>query len=214
MIQELHLSGASVREIAQMTGKDRKTVKKYLNGDPDILCRSKPRSSMDTGTGYIVPQIKAGKTAAVIVRSIIDRGYDTTESYIRYYVKKNALRYGLELSKYCCTTGKYDADGNKLPIVKYVTRKSIFNHLWANMDLPNIQRDYLWSQHEVLPELDRCMRLFGEFSIKKNIPCLYLFIEKFKESPIRELASFYERFGQRYKRYRECGSKPTEQWVC
>ena len=38
-IQELHKNGFSIRKIAQITEKERKTVKKYLEGDPDKLCQ-------------------------------------------------------------------------------------------------------------------------------------------------------------------------------
>ena len=33
-IQELYKTGASIREISRITGKERKTVKKYIEGNP------------------------------------------------------------------------------------------------------------------------------------------------------------------------------------
>ena len=44
-IQSLYKSGISIREITRITGKNRNTVRKYLHGDPDLLCRSNVRSS-------------------------------------------------------------------------------------------------------------------------------------------------------------------------
>lgn len=59
-IQGLHKSGASIREIAHITGKERKTVKKYLDGDPDTLCRSNKHSQLESCTDSIIKTSKMG----------------------------------------------------------------------------------------------------------------------------------------------------------
>ena len=46
-IQTFHKAGISVQEISQITGKDRKTVKKYLEGDPNKLCHSNVHGSLE-----------------------------------------------------------------------------------------------------------------------------------------------------------------------
>ena len=74
-IQSLHKSGASIREIARITGKERKTVKKYIDGDPDILCRSNKRSQLASCTDDIVKSIKDGLTASDISRQLQEQGY-------------------------------------------------------------------------------------------------------------------------------------------
>ena len=45
-IQKMHQDGDSIHEIARITGKERKTVKKYLEGEPDLLCKSNKRSCL------------------------------------------------------------------------------------------------------------------------------------------------------------------------
>lgn len=39
-IQGLHNSGKSINDIARITGKDWKTIKKYLDGDPEQLVKA------------------------------------------------------------------------------------------------------------------------------------------------------------------------------
>ena len=83
-IQSLHKSGASIREISRITCKERKTVKKYIDGDPDILCRSNKHSSLESCTDDIIKNIKEGLTASAIAKQLQDRGYQYTLSNIRH----------------------------------------------------------------------------------------------------------------------------------
>ena len=189
-IQSLHKAGASIREIARITGKERKTVKKYLDGDPDTLCRSKKHSRLEACTDSIIKDIKEGLTASVIAKRLLDHGYQYTLSNIRHYVVSVAEQYRLEISKYSSTAPKYEQNGEKKPAVDHITRKGIFNHLWMNIKLTPNHREYIWSQNEKLFELECCVREFREIFDKKSMPCLYLFIERYKTSSIKELASF------------------------
>ena len=189
-IQTLHKSGASIREIARITNKERKTVKKYLEGDPDNLCRSNKHSQLESCTDNIIKNIQDGLTASTIAKQLQDQGYQYTLSNIRHYVTSIAAQYGLEISKYNRTAPKYDQNGKKKQPMDYVTRKGIFNHLWMKVRLTPKHREYLWTQNSNLFELECCIREFREIFEKKSMTCLYLFIERYKMSSIKEIASF------------------------
>lgn len=189
-IQNLHKAGASLREISRITGKDRKTIKKYIEGDPDILCRSNKHSELESCTDSIIKKIKEGMTASDIAKQLKDQGYQYTLSNIRYYVTSVAKQYGLEISKYNSTAPKYERIGEKKQPVDYVTRKGIFNHLWMDIHLTPNHREYIWSKNSNLFELECCIREFRELFSKKNMPYLYLFIERYRNSTIKEIASF------------------------
>jgi hypothetical protein len=189
-IQSLHNSGTSIREIAHITGKERKTVKKYLEGDPDILCRSNKRSALSSCDNSIIKRIREGMTASAIAKQLQSEGYLYTISNIRHYITTVAEQHGLNLSKYSSTCAKYVPDGKKQSEVDYVTRKGIFNHLWMNIKLTTDHREYLWDRYNDLFELELCIREFREIFNKKSMPYLYLFIERYKISPIKEIASF------------------------
>ena len=189
-IQSLHKSGASIREISRITCKERKTVKKYIDGDPDILCRSNKHSSLESCTDDIIKNIKEGLTASAIAKQLQDRGYQYTLSNIRHYATSIAKQYGLEISKYSRTASKYEQSGEKKPTVEYITRKGIFNHLWMDVRLTSNHRECIWTQNSILFELECCIREFREIFEKKSMPRLYLFIERYKSSSIKEIASF------------------------
>ena len=73
---------------------------------------------------------------------------------------------------------------------EHITRKGIFNYLWMRGKLTSEHHEFLWDKYNVLSELEICIREFRDVFSQKNMPKLYLFIEKYKHSVIKELASF------------------------
>ena len=59
-----------------------------------------------------------------------------------------------------------------------------------NEDLTKEHRDYLWKKMPILWEVEQCIKEFRNLFNKKNLPLLYLFIDRNKSSQIKELASF------------------------
>lgn len=189
-IQKLHKDGFSVQEILQITGKDRRTVKKYLDGDPNKLCHSNVHGSLERYTDFIIKSIQSGLTQSAIARKLADLGYAGTSANARQYICKVATVNGLELRKYCIGSAKYNDDGSKKPDVDYITRKGIFNYLWMNGELTKKHKDFLWKQMPILWEVEQCIKEFRQLFSKKSLPLLYLFIEYYKTSEIKELSSF------------------------
>ena len=189
-IQELYQKSVSIHEIARITGKERKTVKKYLEGNPDKLCRSNKHGALEGYQDFIIKSIQKGLTQSAIARELTSLGYTGTISNARQYICTVALRYGMEISKYSNTQARYNDDGNAKTKLDYITRKGIFNYLWMNAELTKTHHDYLWQQFPILQEVERCIREFREIFNKKSMPKLYLFIERYKVSGIKELASF------------------------
>ena len=189
-IQELYKTGASIREIARITGKERKTVKKYIEGNPDELCRSNKHGCLEGYKDFIIKCIQKGMIQSAIARELTTLGYTGTNSNARQYIRTIALQYGMEISKYSNTQARYNDDGTVKPKLDYITRKGIFNYLWMNTELTQAHHDYLWQQLPILQEMERCIREFREIFNKKSMPNLYLFIERYKFSEIKEIASF------------------------
>ena len=189
-IQELYQKGISIHEIALITGKERKTVKKYLEGNPDKLCRSNKHGCLEGYQDFIIKSIQKGLTQSAIARELTSLGYTGTISNARQYICTIALQYGIEISKYSNRKARYNDDGTLKPKLDYITRKGIFNYLWMNTELTQAHHDYLWQQLPILQEMERCIREFREIFDKKSMPKLYLFIERYKISGIKELASF------------------------
>lgn len=186
-IQQLHDSGESIHSIARITGKHRNTVKKYLTGDKAILCRFNKRSNLDRYTDFIIKELKDGMTVSGIAKSIQQMGAECSLTNIRSYIKKLADQNDIIPSKY---TSRSPMPGNQAGKVNYITRKGIFNHLWMDINLTPSNRLYLWNTYKDLPELESCIRDFREIFDKKSMPRLYLFISKYMNSEIKEIASF------------------------
>lgn len=189
-IQDLHRNGISIHQIAKITGKERRTVRKYVMGDPHILCRNQKHSHLDGHTDYIIKEIMAGKTASTIAKQLKESGENTTLSNIRDFIRRITKEYRLEISKYNNATSNYADDRSRKKQTDFITRKGIFNYLWMNGELTEKHHRSLWERYNVLPELEICIREFREIFKKKNMNYLYIFIERYKGSQIKELASF------------------------
>jgi transposase len=97
-MEELRRSGLSVTAIAEVTGFDRKTVRKYLL-HPELEPRYKPRpgapSQLDPFTPYIEERLAAGVwNAVVLTRELRERNYSGGYSTVKEYLqpKREAAR--------------------------------------------------------------------------------------------------------------------------
>ena len=97
-IEEMRRQGLSVTAIAEATGFDRKTVRKYL-AHPDLEPRYKPRPGrptlLDPFHGYMEERLAAGVwNAVVLTRELKERGYQGGYSTVKEYLqpKREASR--------------------------------------------------------------------------------------------------------------------------
>jgi len=77
-IQELKRQGLSIRRIGELTGYDRKTIRKYLQsgGQPVYGPRPGQPSKLDSFKPYLEERMKAGVwNAVVLLREIRERGF-------------------------------------------------------------------------------------------------------------------------------------------
>ena len=73
----------------------------------------------------------------------------------------------------------------------YITRAGLVNYLWQDDTLINdSQKKILFSEYPVLFEIQSCIREFRYIFHSGNMPMLYLFIEKYTLSGIKEFCSF------------------------
>lgn len=126
------------------------------------------------------------------VRELCCMGYTGSASNARQYISSVVKQYSLEITKYSSLSPKENENAGNVekPKVDYITRKGIFNYLWMNCELTSWHHTQLWGKYPVLEEIELCIRQFREIFNKKNMPLLYIFIERYKQSSIKELASF------------------------
>ena len=189
-IQGMREEGRTVSEISRLTGKDRRTIAKYLAGDPGVLCRSGTRSMLEQHLNFIIKSVEAGSTASGIIRGLKKLGYTGTDSNAKQFIAATVRKYGLSISRYRNKTPAEAGNNRKKPGTGTVTRKGIFNHLWMGISLTKEHHTYILEKYPVLCELESCIRHFREIFRKRNIPMLYLFIERYRNSDVKELRSF------------------------
>lgn len=190
--QKLNQEGNSISEIARMTGKNWKTVKKYLEGKPYNLCRSNRQGVLDVFKDFILKEIQKGMTQVAIIRELREMGYTGTATNARQYICSAAKQYGLEIAKYRNASSKCMETANigQKHKADYITRKGIFNHLWMGMELTSWHHRQLWQKYPVLQETELCIRQFREIFDKRSMPLLYIYIDRYKQSSVKEFASF------------------------
>lgn len=80
--------------------------------------------------------------------------------------------------------------GSKGKTADYITREGVFKHMWMDVSLTDLHECYIYSKFSNLCELHICIREFRNIFKKKLVVLLYLFINKYKKSKIKELCSF------------------------
>lgn len=185
-IQEMYQSGISIREITRRIQINRQTTKKYLNGNPLILCRTNKRSSLDQHKDFIIKCLTEGKTQSETARLVMDLGCDCGEGNVLHYIHTIVIQHKIEVNKY--VSSSHGTVQSKK--TDYITRKGIFQYLWLHGELTSEHYEFLWNKYSVLQEIEKCIREFREIFRTKKMPLLYLFIERYKNSSIKELASF------------------------
>lgn len=193
-IQQLYNQGVKVSEIARRTGKNRKTISKYIEGETEKLCRSNSRAgSLDAYTGFIISELQNEVYQAEIVRKLKEKGYAGSAGNARSYIKKLCNEYGITASRYTSggnSTGTRNGSGSSGKAIDYITRKGIFNHLWMDINLTDYHKRYVYEQYPVLYQFEKCINEFRYIFENKNMVRLYLFADEYSKSNIKELVSF------------------------
>ena len=72
----------------------------------------------------------------------------------------------------------------------YITREGIFRHMWMNTELTDDHKKYIYDKYPNIWELHCCIKEFRNIFKNRNVPLLYLFVEKYSNSSIKALKSF------------------------
>jgi len=126
-------------------------------------------------------------------RQLKEKGYTGTGSNARGYMLQVIKEYNIHVNKYCSaenTKALKNNSGSTGTKFDYITRKGLFQHLWMNAELTEYHRKYIFDKYPILYSIDKCIREFRDCLSKKSLPRLYLFIDEYKNSGIKELSTF------------------------
>ena len=190
LANDYHAAGFSKRRIAKLLGVSRQTVIKYVGGDFEALCRKTLRSSIDAYHDYIVESLESGISRKDIYDNVVEMGFKGKQTCAYDYMNKLISHYGIEVSIYKSTSAEAIQRRKQIQEYDYVTRSALFKFVWMNTELSSDHKEYVFNKYPKLYELNNCVKEFRRVFDKGCMPSLYLFIEKYKRSDLKALASF------------------------
>lgn len=189
-IHEHFEAGYSKRAIAKMLHCSRNTVTKYLEGDYDSLCRKNFHSKMDRFYDYIIKELSSGMSRKDVYRNLVQKGYKGGQTAAYDYMNKIVERFHIDIAIYRSSSSDAIQKKKRLQQYDHISRAGIFRFLWMNQEITDNHKSYLLDTYPQLRTLMSCVLEFREIFRKKSMPCLYLFIEKYKNSDLKDLSRF------------------------
>ena len=194
-IQSFLKEGCSYREIGRRMGVGKNTIAKYRNGDPKELSMYGIRQSkIDPYYEFVIQCLQNRWSKSKTVKALYAKGYTGSKSNAFEYLCKleNKLQTEFEPQTYVRTMTecmKYRT-GSVGKEKDYITREGVFRFMWMNTELTEKHKNYIYEKYPEIPELCCCINHFREIFVKKSVPLLYLFIERYRDNKIKAIKSF------------------------
>ena len=189
-ILKLHEAGYGLRMISRTLHCSRNTVTKYINGNFDAVCKSSLYSSLNRFYDTTVKLLSAGMCRKDVLQNLKENGYTGGKSAAYNFMNAVAKEQNISISVGQSTTEDVIQKRVELMKYDYVGRSEIFRFLWMNEDMPDKHIAYLFSKYPILLELKACIKEFRVMFALKRLPMLFLFIDKYSQSSIKELSVF------------------------
>lgn len=190
-VRSLKEEGNGISTIARLLGKDRRTIKRYLNGDPEQICKHTRQRREDPFEKRIITLVSQGYIQKQVIETIFSEGYDKSYSAARHLVNRVIQRNHMEVNKYCsCIRNNKVKDDTKNKKEKCMNRSYVFQHIWMNAELSRSDITQLIQKYPVVTLIIKIVQEFREIYQRKSLTLLYLFIEKYIKCNIPEIASF------------------------
>lgn len=125
---------------------------------------------------------------AEIIRRLWEHGYDGSRSNAAYYVKSIREESGIAAPKHGRRAGRKTV-GIQIG-ERDMDARGLLEHLWMGKGFTKDERESLKERHPGLLHTECCIREFKRIFSEKNMVFLYLFIEKYVQSPVRRLSEF------------------------
>ncbi len=187
---ERHNAGYSLRQIAKELHCNRRTAKTYIDGDFDALCKQTKHTHLVRYCNYIVTSLKSGMSKADVIRGMQANGYTGGKTAVWDYMRYLVAYYNIEVSLMRSSTPEAMSHKKELEQYEYISRNQIFKYLFMDEALEQRHKPFLIEKYPIIFELDRCVKEFREIFQKQNMSLLYVFIERYENSPNKHLATF------------------------
>jgi transposase len=190
-IQDLKAAGHSRRKVASMLGYSRNTVNKYYDAKMEDVCRKDSRKSiLDPYYDDITKSLKSGMNLKDTYDHIVSLGFSGGRSRATDYMKNIAQELHIEVQKYYSVSPEMVKKRKSTQAYDYLKRTRIFKFLWMNEQLEKHQKEYLLTSFPIIAELYIAVQEFRQIFNDRSLPFLHLFVDKFKHSELKSIASF------------------------
>ncbi len=127
---------------------------------------------------------------------MLTKGYQGGQTAAYDYMNKIIERFHIDIAVYRSISAESVQKKKKLQGYDHLSRNEVFRFLWMNTEIAAMHKAYLMDNYPQLKEMLACIREFREIYQRKNMPLLYLFIEKYKNSNLKEIARFAKGLGK------------------
>ena len=161
-VHEYAAAGYSNRAIAKELHCSRNTVRKYLYGDYESLCRRNYRSGLDQFYDYIIKALSAGISRKDVYDKLIQKGYKGKLTAAYDYMNKIIKIHQINIAVHRSSTAESIQKKKEIQKYDHITRSGIFRFLWMGMELTAAHKEYLMKTYPQLRELKACVCEFRE----------------------------------------------------
>jgi hypothetical protein len=196
-IQEMLAADYKSADIASALGISTRTVFRYKDCNPYEQCRLERPSRHREIFKYkdeIISLLKDGYHVAGVAQELKANGCPLGGSTLRRYTKKLATECGIDINKTrkgpnIESKKSFDRNTSNTVVLK---KQDLIKLLWMNTPegFANISFSNLYRQYPVVQKLKVCIEEFRQIFIRRSMPCLYLFIERYKNDELAPIASF------------------------
>nr|WP_296928230.1 transposase [uncultured Marvinbryantia sp.] len=107
-------------------------------------------------------------------------------------MNKIIKRAHIDIAIYKSSSAEAVQKRKELQKYDHVLRSGVFRFLWMNADLSKTHCAYIMEKYPKIRQLDTCIREFRKIYKQRNMVLLYLFIEKYKQSELKDSSRFAE----------------------
>lgn len=189
-IQELLNQGYSAGYIKDILGTTYNSIRRYKDGDPDLLCRFPEKDGVsgiiEPYKEFIVDCLSKKMTFAAILREINKTNSSVKPTAFNDYCRKIKEEYGI--NNRTNSIGK--EVNHSLPKVRYVKRKDILRYLCTGKGLTDDDYAAVIERYDVILYLERFMFSFRSIFKEKDKTMLTGLLEVYEYSPYSKIKSF------------------------
>lgn len=159
-----------------------KRVRKYLNGNPENMCKhggksKHSRSGLDEYQDLIVQMLIEKKQYKEILYSLQKQGYQGKYTALCDYCHRFSENVGLRRQ-------------NRKKKKRFVSKQEIIKHIWSGKSIDDRDKKIIFESYSELQAIEECVKEFRAIYENKSTDLLEIFINKYIKSNISCLKSF------------------------